>query len=139
MKVLVYDLMKHHFNYKYYPGIQYTMPQTTNLDDTAYQQDGIDLVKELDASLHTFQVKLAAAYARLRIERRAAGQTTREQMENILPSDVREKEMMAVEMPKTLRVNTVKTTREKVAKDLQEKGYRVILQPFSKITSESKR
>lgn len=65
-KVLLYDTMKHHFNYLRYPGIDFTIPSTTeNKDAEIYDTE---LIKELDESFRAFNVKIAAAYARLRIE-----------------------------------------------------------------------
>jgi hypothetical protein len=53
------------------------------------------MVKDLDESFRAFNIKIAAAYSRLRIEMKAFGATTREQMENMLPLQVREKEELA--------------------------------------------
>nr|KAJ3419985.1 hypothetical protein HK105_006256 [Polyrhizophydium stewartii] len=136
VKVLLYDLMKYHFNYHHYPGVCYETPKNTKSDDLQYQSDTAELVKDLDTSLRSFQVKLGAAYARLRIEKRASGDTTREQMENILPLDVREKEIMAVEMPKTLKVNTLRSSTDEVARKLEGLGYRVMLKPLASIPRE---
>ncbi|KAI8927514.1 hypothetical protein BC831DRAFT_452189 [Entophlyctis helioformis] len=112
VKVMLFDLMKHHFDYRAYPGIAYDMP-------TAFQTKTPTTRSTLDESLRSFQIKLGAAYARLRIEKRAAGSTMREQMENILPLDVREKELMAV------------------ARLLEEQGYKVMLQPLSEIPKDT--
>ncbi|KAL5032021.1 hypothetical protein BDV3_000619 [Batrachochytrium dendrobatidis] len=133
IKVLLYDLMKYHFDYTKYPGIQYTLPSSTNPADTLYQTYTSTTVKEMDEALCSFQIKLSASYARLRIEKRASGDTSREQMENILPLDVREREMMAVDMPKTLRVNTLKISKELVGHMLEEEGYHVCLKSYSEI------
>eukprot|EP00842_Homolaphlyctis_polyrhiza_P001041 jgi/Hompol1/1938/HPOL_001410-RA len=137
VKVMMYDLMKCHFNYHHYPGISYEQPPGIEDNDKQYQKDCVELVKELDESLRAFNVKLGAAYARLRIEKRAAGDTTREQMENILPPDVREKEMMAVEMPKTLKVNPIKLSKSEVAQQLEVLGYKVDMRPMSIIEQDN--
>ena len=76
-------------------GINYDIPVECKEEDLPYQQECIDLVKDLEETLHDFQVKMAAAYARLRIERGASGENFREQMENVLPEEVKAKEEMA--------------------------------------------
>jgi hypothetical protein len=95
VKVMLFDLMKHHFDYKVFPGISYTIPTETAPEDVQYQKNCIETVKELDETLRDFQVKLSAAYARLRIERGASGASFKEQMDNILPIEVKVKEDMA--------------------------------------------
>ncbi|KAI9091293.1 S-adenosyl-L-methionine-dependent methyltransferase [Phlyctochytrium arcticum] len=114
VKVMLYDLMKYHFNYHRYPSISYRLPP----NHTPADKMAVEKVKSLDECLRNFEVKLGAAYARIRVERRASGQTAQEQMANVLPENVREKEFIAVEMPKCLRVNTKKTTRAQIMNDL---------------------
>jgi hypothetical protein len=92
-KVLLYDLMKHHFNYLRYPGIDFTISSSTT--DMERENYNVELVNDMHESFKAFNIKIAAAYARLRIEMKAFGATSREQMENILPSEVREKEDIA--------------------------------------------
>ncbi|KAJ2994941.1 hypothetical protein HDV02_001170 [Globomyces sp. JEL0801] len=136
---MTYDLMKHHFEYKHYPGVDYTIPP--NSDDKQYQQSCIDLVRDLDETLRSFEIKLGAAYARLRIERGASGSSAVEQMEKILPVDVREKEDMAVDMPKTLRINQLKTTKNEIINHLRQSGFKVAVRnerdPFGTQSSQS--
>lgn len=91
VKVALYDLMKHHFDYHQYPGINYDLSDEAPVTD----KEACSLVRDLDEALRAFQVKLAAAYARIRIERKASGNTPKEQMENVLPDGVREKEDIA--------------------------------------------
>ena len=87
---MLLDLMKHHFDYNYFPGVNYELPtENCSGDDLVYQKSCIDLVKDLDFTFKEFQTKLSAAYARLRIERRASGDNFREQMQNILPENVK--------------------------------------------------
>ncbi|KAH6571810.1 hypothetical protein BASA60_006987 [Batrachochytrium salamandrivorans] len=73
IKVLLYDLMKYHYEYTRYPGIQYDLPDDTTAEDQEYQQNCVYTVRQMDEALRAFQVKLGAAYARLRIEKRASG------------------------------------------------------------------
>ncbi|KAI8823776.1 S-adenosyl-L-methionine-dependent methyltransferase [Fimicolochytrium jonesii] len=115
VKIMIYDLMKNHFDYHKYPGIDYTLPA----DALPTDKDHFELVKELDQTLRGFQVKLAAAYARVRIARKASGNTSKEQMENVLPEGIRRKEYIAGDMPKCLRVNHFKTTVGRVLGELE--------------------
>ncbi len=87
--------MRHHFNYKSFPGVDYTTLSDANEEEKKYQTACIDVVKDLEDTLKEFQVKIAAAYARLRIEKGAIGDNALEQMNNILPEEVRAKEEMA--------------------------------------------
>ncbi|KND03793.1 uncharacterized protein SPPG_08917 [Spizellomyces punctatus DAOM BR117] len=114
VKVMMYDLMKYHFNHHRYPDINYDLPKDASSSD----QEGVEVVQSLDTALRAFQIKLAAAYARIRIDRRASGDTPQEQMANVLPETVREKEYIAVDMPKCLRINKYKTTRRAILEEL---------------------
>lgn len=135
VKVMLFDLMKHHFNYQQFPGIDYKV----QLDqDEKYQQACIDLVQDLEETLYDFRVHLAAAYARLRIERGARGNSTLEQMNNILPAAVRKKEEMAIDVIKTLRINSLKTTPEEVALMLRNQGHDVELKKWSQLSAAQK-
>ncbi|KAJ3034700.1 hypothetical protein HK097_004417, partial [Rhizophlyctis rosea] len=125
-KVTLYDLMKHHFDFHAWPGIQYPSPPDSSPLSPS-DSERIETVKELETALHEFKIKLAAAYARIRIERRASGGDAKEWMERILPEEVRVKEGIAVELPKHARVNIAKTTREGVAQALRGMGYPVEL------------
>jgi hypothetical protein len=92
VKIALYDLMRHSFDYHSYPGIYYP---SSEVEKTSESENNDEIVKDLEESLKRFGVKLAAAFARIRIERRATGNTVQEQMANILPEDVREKETIA--------------------------------------------
>ncbi|KAJ3151516.1 putative 28S rRNA (cytosine-C(5))-methyltransferase [Geranomyces variabilis] len=116
VKVMIYDLMKHHFNYHEYSGLDSTLPP----DASEADEDAVAMIMELDAALREFQIKMAAAYARIRIERKASGNTSKEQMENVLPETVRQKEYIAVDMPKCLRINRFKTTKEEIMEELEQ-------------------
>ncbi|KAJ3148353.1 putative 28S rRNA (cytosine-C(5))-methyltransferase [Geranomyces michiganensis] len=116
VKVMIYDLMKHHFNYHEYSGLDSKLPP----DASEADEDAVAMIMELDAALREFQVKMAAAYARIRIERKASGNTSKEQMENVLPETVRQKEYIAVDMPKCLRVNRFKVTKDEVLEELEQ-------------------
>jgi 16S rRNA C967 or C1407 C5-methylase (RsmB/RsmF family) len=128
--------MKHHFDYKSFPGVSYELPKDCKEEDVDYQRECIDLVQDLDETLREFQVKLSAAYARLRIERQASGENFREQMENILPEDVKQKEEIAIDMPKTLRINSLKTNRKEIEEKLRKMGYSAHLVKFSELREE---
>ncbi|KAI8906764.1 S-adenosyl-L-methionine-dependent methyltransferase [Gorgonomyces haynaldii] len=117
VKVMLYDIMKDHFDYRKYPGIDLTLPD--NSEREIFNQE---LVKDLNESLEHFKIKLGAAYARLRIETQAFGETPREQLENILPQNVREREDIAADMPKTVRMNMINTNRHLVFKRLNDLG-----------------
>lgn len=100
------------------------------------------MIKILNEALKDFNIKIAAAYSRLRIEKKAHGSTTREQMENILPLKVRQKEEIAgfnifkvtvAGMPKTVRVNNAVANRTSVFKTLGELGYLAIPEQLSRI------
>ncbi|KAI8906571.1 S-adenosyl-L-methionine-dependent methyltransferase [Powellomyces hirtus] len=116
VKVMIYDLMKHHFNYHEYSGLSGDLPA----DASASDEEAVATIMELDAALREFQVKMAAAYARIRIERKASGSTSKEQMENVLPETVRQKEYIAVDMPKCLRINRFKTTKDAIMEELEQ-------------------
>ena len=107
VKVVIYDLMKHHFDYSQYPGISYDIKKDTLADKIDYENRRIDLVKDLEECCREFNTKLAASFARLRIEKQASGDTPLEQMLNILPDEVKRKEELAAEIPKTFRMNGV--------------------------------
>lgn len=122
VKIIMFDLMKHHFNYKSFPGIIYDVDPSIDLK---YQKACVDLVKDLEETLCEFQIKLGAAYARMRIEKGASGETPLEQMHHVLPAAVRDKEEMAIDMIKTLRINSLKISNEQVAKMLTGLGFKV--------------
>jgi hypothetical protein len=130
--------MKHHFNLKTFPGVNYQLPLDVPQPDEKYQKYCIDLVKDLEYTMNQFQIKLGAAYARLRIEKGAAGDNAFEQMNNVLPESVRTKEYMAVEMLKTLRINTLRCTPREIADRLESVGYRVFLSKISQVPVEIK-
>ncbi|KAJ3171281.1 putative 28S rRNA (cytosine-C(5))-methyltransferase [Irineochytrium annulatum] len=132
VKIILYDLMRYHFDLQKFPGINYgvhsiDLPTPNPKTQPLQSQEHIhaELVRDLEDAIRRHNVKLAAAFARIRIERRATGDTTQEQMENILPEDVRAKEQVAVDMPKTVRINFLKTTKDAAAEELREAGYRV--------------
>ena len=58
-------------------------------------EENCKLIKKMEAALKNHEVKLAAAFARIRIERKANGDNLTEQLENILPQEVRNKENSA--------------------------------------------
>ncbi|KAJ3373954.1 putative 28S rRNA (cytosine-C(5))-methyltransferase [Kappamyces sp. JEL0680] len=138
VKVMLFDLMKHHFNFKAYPGIRFELPDNLSESELKYQRYSMDVVKDLLDTMFQFQVKLGAAYARLRIEKQASGDNAFEQMHNILPESVRSKEDMAVDMLKTLRVNSLKCSRKDIAQKLQAAGYKVCMAKYNDVPWELK-
>ncbi|KAG5461644.1 MAG: S-adenosyl-L-methionine-dependent methyltransferase, partial [Olpidium bornovanus] len=116
VKVMLYELMRWNFDYSKRMGIRYVFKSSEN---------PVQVVVDLAEALRRHQTKLAAAFARIRIEKHASGRNPKEQMENILPEDVRRKESAAVEMPKTMRVNTLKCSQEEVMAFLVDAGYPV--------------
>jgi hypothetical protein len=143
----MYDLMKYHCDYLKYPGIDFSAAEPPAAQS---EMNNADLVRDLDDALRKHGVKIAAAFARIRIERRAAGITVQQQVENILPEEVRAKENLAgriikilfkidyefdshshaVEMPKTVRINFLKATKEQITQELRDAGYKVKLAPI---------
>ncbi len=92
VKIMIYEMMKDHFEPQLFPGITYTnLPS----DLSAREDELIATIKDLSASLKGFRVKMAAAMARIRIEKRAVGDTFEEMMRNILPAVIRQKEETA--------------------------------------------
>ncbi|KAJ3041729.1 hypothetical protein HDV00_008817 [Rhizophlyctis rosea] len=120
--------MKHHFDFHAWPGIQYP-----DLDSSSSpsERERVETVRELEEALRELKTKLAAAYARIRIERRASGESAQEWMERILPEEVRVKEEIAAEMPNHARVNALRSTTEGVAQTLIGMGYPVELRQRS--------
>lgn len=131
---MIFDLMTHHFNYKTFAGIDYTMPTFDSADDEKYQKYCLDLVKDLEQTLFQFQVKLGAAYARLRIEKKAAGADPFEQMQNMLPESVRAKEDMAIDVTRTLRINSLKCTKKELVQQCQALKFNIELQTLNNIS-----
>lgn len=121
---MIYDLMKHHFDYHQYPGVNYEIQKSDkkSVDDLGYQENRIELVKDLSENLEEFNIKLAASFARIRIENQARGTTLKEQTVNILSPEVREKEDLAVEIPKTFRIDTSKISMQRLESELKKNG-----------------
>lgn len=93
--------MRFHFNYQEFPGIKYT-------DKSEYE------VEELEQSFLDFKIRLGAEYARIRISCGAVGDDCFEQFQNILPLEIREKQEMAMELIKTVRINTIKVSATEI-------------------------
>ncbi|TPX31254.1 hypothetical protein SmJEL517_g05356 [Synchytrium microbalum] len=89
--------------------------------------DQSDLIGNLEEAVKIHRIKLGAALARLRIEKRAVGETVRDQVEALLPFELRMRESVSVGMPKYVRVNLLKTTPTKVADLLRKAGFHVDL------------
>ena len=85
---MLYHLLKEDFNFNAY----LTLEPTSN---TREEQNLISEVKEINDALLEHKIKLAAAYARIRISRQATGSTSLEQLENCLPPEVRFKESVS--------------------------------------------
>jgi hypothetical protein len=110
----MYDIMKFHFDFSDY-RVKYNPCNETEMFDA-------ELVADLLEAIKSFKVKLGAAYARLRIESKAHGYSSREQLENILPEHVRERETMAAELLRTLEINTNCVKREALFDQLRQLG-----------------
>lgn len=134
VKVLIYDTMKHHFNFSEYPGIDYSTPKDLASSET--EQQNVEIVKSLEDRLRDFELKLSACYARLRIEVKAAGDSSREQMENTISAKERQKENQAAEMPQTLRINTSTISKVNLFRKLRESGYNAICSTPSQIVKD---
>lgn len=67
----------------------------SDLNVKGLSEENSKLIKKMEAALRAHEVKLAAAFARIRIERKANGDNLTEQLENILPQEVRNKENSA--------------------------------------------
>jgi hypothetical protein len=128
--------MKHHFDYRAFPGIDYNLPKSSTEKDSEYQNYCIDIVSDLEETFRNFQVKLCAAYARLRIERQAGGDSFKEQMENILPPEVKQKEEMAMGMLKTMRINGLKISKKNLVSEFRSFGYLIELCSYDEIPSD---
>ena len=120
---MLYELMKNNFEYKPYRGITFTESDSSIL--TPQEKKIQDDVKDLDEALKEHSIKLAAAYARIRIAKKAIGSTNLEKLENILTAEVRQKEIKALEMPKTVRINSIKTNFLKVSQELKNAGFEI--------------
>lgn len=116
--------MQHHFDYRVYSGINYKIRNANKLQkqDLDYENNRITLVKDLSQSLEEFNVKLAASFARIRIENNASGSSLKEQMLNILSPDVQIKENIAIEMSKTFRINFSKISLDSLEQALEKIG-----------------
>lgn len=116
--------MQHHFDYRVYPGINYKIRNSDklHLQDLDYENNRITLVKDLSNSLEEFNVKLAASFARIRIENNASGSSLKEQMLNILSPEVQMKENIAIEMSKTFRINFSKISIDSLEQALAKIG-----------------
>jgi hypothetical protein len=143
--------MKHHFDYQAYPGISYEyilqqpvnpiIKNTINKSDKSknkttenkvmdtnkevkLQEKRIELVQDISSSLFEFNVKLSAAFARLRIEHQAIGSNAKEKMLNLLPKEVLEKEELAMEVPKTFKLVVSRMSVDTLEKELKRLGVR---------------
>ena len=89
---MIYEMMKDHFEMHLFPGISYAnLPS----DLSSRESELIETIKDLSSSLKDFRIKMAAAMARIRIEKRAVGDSFEEMMQNILPEEIRLKEQTA--------------------------------------------
>lgn len=150
VKLLMYSLMKYHFDFSKWPGVVYPVttstksqtslppkPTTTTSPFIATESTKLAELKDLVKSLKEFQIKLSASFARLRIEKQASGDCTTSMMKNILPAEVRAKELMAVSMPKYVRVNTEKLSVELLREQMAFDEY--AFEPYHNFTQKTKR
>ncbi|KAJ3378581.1 putative methyltransferase nsun7 [Lobulomyces angularis] len=129
VKVMLYSLMRNNFEYQNYHCANFEENCTSILSkqELARRRE----IEELDQALRSHKVKLSAAFARIRIARQACGKTSKEKLEGILPEDVREKESIAVEMAKTLRINTARTSLEEVISEFQKYNFKFVPEPLN--------
>jgi hypothetical protein len=86
IKVLLFELMRKQFDYGRRGGVVYLESD---------ECPAIPVVREIADALKLFQTKLAGAFARIRIERRASGKNSEEQLSNILPEEIRRRDSVA--------------------------------------------
>ncbi|KAG4083964.1 S-adenosyl-L-methionine-dependent methyltransferase [Neocallimastix lanati (nom. inval.)] len=128
-----HDKMSNSKNYKV-ADINGSMEEDLNVKSLS--EENKNLLQKMEEALKAHEVKLAAAFARIRIERKANGTDLTEQLENILPMEVRNKESSASEMPKYFRINTLKQTKDQVFEELMQMGYRITNAPNSQENEE---
>jgi len=87
-----HDKMSNSKNYKV-ADINGSMEEDLNVKSLS--EENKNLLQKMEEALKAHEVKLAAAFARIRIERKANGTDLTEQLENILPMEVRNKESSA--------------------------------------------
>ncbi len=87
VKVMLYVLLRFQFDYSGNAGIKYVAakPDAPISDDVAVVAD----------ALRAFKTKLSAAFARIRVARRASGDSLEEQFKKILPTEARSRETAA--------------------------------------------
>lgn len=78
VKIMIYEMMHYNFEFNLHPGYASSDKDVLNAKD-------IQELNALISSLTTFKVKMAASFARVRIEKQAHGNNTREMLENIIP------------------------------------------------------
>lgn len=117
----MYSLMQYHFDYQKWPGVVYPL----NLSPASNE------LRELDEALRSFKTKFSAAFARIRIELHATGTDSKKMLENVLPASVRQREEMAQDMPKFVRVNLLKTSIEQVQGMCAEMGINLRLTSYN--------
>jgi hypothetical protein len=96
VKVVMYELMKVNFEFRSFV-IKYEKDDGEKEDEepTKFELMQRGEIQDLQGAMQEHEVKLAAAWARIRVARRAVGDTNAERMENVLPEDVRLKESRA--------------------------------------------
>jgi hypothetical protein len=84
--VMLYGLMRRQFDYGVESGNQYI---------SSVNEDTIEDVRCVADTLRCYKTKLAAAFARIRVNRRASGVNLEEQFSKLLTNDLRERESTA--------------------------------------------
>jgi hypothetical protein len=95
VKVVMYELMKVNFEFRSFVIKYKEEGETEEEAPTKFELMQRQEIQDLQHAMQEHEVKLAAAWARIRIARRAIGNTNAERMENILPDDVRQMESRA--------------------------------------------
>jgi hypothetical protein len=95
VKVVIFELMKVNFEFRNFVIKYEEVGDNEGEATTKFELMQRQEIKDLQIAMQEHEVKLAAAWARIRIARRAIGETNAERMENILPEDVRQKETRA--------------------------------------------
>ncbi|TPX43185.1 hypothetical protein SeLEV6574_g05196 [Synchytrium endobioticum] len=117
VKVVIYLHLQHHFD----------ATRWLRFVPSAIPSRQAETIASLDESVKLHSVKLGAALARLRIEKRAVGETVRDQVEALLPFEIRIRESVSVGMHKCVRVNLLRTTPSEVSDMLRNAGFHVDL------------
>ncbi|RKP02043.1 hypothetical protein CXG81DRAFT_25274 [Caulochytrium protostelioides] len=89
-----------------------------------------ETARTIASAIWNLRVALQAAYARLRITRRAAGASPAERLQALLPIAVRERDVVSAAMRRQLRINPfLQKSAESLYTELRALGFRVTRRP----------